>query len=208
MVVGAVVDQVLRDERRHDDGRDTRAVLLEVEPVLVHLAGGDGLVPRGRRAAGYRRLVVVEAAVLIPGHDEKAGVPQRGAPQRLVGRFDQCFTGPHVIKGMLGLSAAVGVAGHIPVVRLDEGELRRVAGRGDVGCERAIGMGIPGQDSLQRAGDGETAAERPLIAVVDAPGAPGARQRVEQAAVFKTEAVDGHPLGYLRDAGAVVQPAG
>jgi hypothetical protein len=46
VVVRPVVDQVSRDKRRHDDGGDTRAVLLEREAVLVHVAGPDDLVAR------------------------------------------------------------------------------------------------------------------------------------------------------------------
>ena len=53
------------------------------------------------RRGGWRRHVVEETAMLIPGDDQHALVPVRRISDRFVDGFDECFAQRHAVGGML-----------------------------------------------------------------------------------------------------------
>src|ERR1700731_44598 len=98
MIIELVINAVLRNPRRDDDGRNTYAYLFKGEAVLVVRRARSGV---SGRDGGRWRDVIIESAVLVPGDDEQALVPVRRFADRFVDRFDQCLAVGDAIEWML-----------------------------------------------------------------------------------------------------------
>ena len=192
MIVGAVIDHVGRGEGRHDHRRHADAVTIEHEPELVHRTGGRDLVCGLYRRAGVD--VIVEAAVLVPGDDQHAALPDRRVPDRFVGVLDQPFAGGDVVDRMLRCTAAIAVVQGASVVGFDPCELAWIVPL-EVGGEPAVVPHVPGQlNALERPGDGKAPCRWTNVASIDSPLVLVRAERVEQRSVLEAETVHGLPL--------------
>ena len=117
MVIDAVIDQVARDERRYDDGRNARPVLLERELILIYIIAEPGIA---RCDCRRRSHMVEESPVLIPRDDEQTTIPYWRVTNGLIGAFNQRFSASDVVEWMLRCAAFV-IREDVTVARLNEG---------------------------------------------------------------------------------------
>ncbi len=88
-VVRFLLDHVLPDPRRHDDGRDTQAQSGEVERDVLSVGRLLGVHESVTGRHTHRRCdMIAKPTVLVEGHDEEGVFPLRAGAQGLVDALD------------------------------------------------------------------------------------------------------------------------